>query len=39
MFAGARSAWDRSATAFAALESHINFDGGITARIQNLARM
>ncbi len=37
MFAGARSAWDRCPAKCPAFNADINFNGGITARIQNFA--
>jgi hypothetical protein len=39
MFTSARPARDRCPAKCTAFKAHIDFDGGITTRIQNFARM
>jgi hypothetical protein len=39
MFSGARSAWDDRASGCAARKRDFSFNGGIAARVDNLARV
>jgi len=39
VFAGAGAAGDGRATGRAACERHINFDGGVAARVEDFARL